>query len=125
MIKMKLTLEEVIARWRAGESCALIASDSDVTRAWISHLVKRHATPEDYEQRRVIMAPKSSYAKEFAGAILDEGVKEALRNYTTEKGISMSGFIAEAIEEKLDDLGVEIIRKPVYKGEPLPLEAES
>jgi hypothetical protein len=124
MIRLKLAVSEVVARWKEGETFASIAKNAGVSRAWVAKLVYRVATEEERKARAELIAKRDSISspREFTGVILDEGVKDALRIYAQTKRISMSKFIAEAVEEKLDDLGVEIVRVPEYKGEPLPFE---
>lgn len=57
----------------------------------------------------------------FFGGHLKQSVKDALKQYAKEHNISMSSFMAQAIEEKLKAEGVVIIEQPIYSGEPLPL----
>lgn len=61
---------------------------------------------------------------EFVGAHVTPEVKDTLRLAATNRGESMSKFIADAIQERLDSLGIKVL--PV--GEPgprLPFEADS
>jgi hypothetical protein len=114
--KIKITPEEMVNLRREGATLEEIASRAGVCPTRAGQIVRRLA-PGIRKQ----MA-KRNRSKEFTGADIDIAVKDALREYLRNFGGSISTFVAEAVEEKLKLLGVEIHRVPMNRGEPLPFD---
>lgn len=114
--KTKLTAQEMVDRRRNGDTLGAIAEQAGICPTRVSQVVRRTAPELGRRMRRKMNK------KEFTGVDLDVAVKDALRLHVKERGISISSFIAGAVEEKLTALGVRIIRTPINRGEPLPFE---
>jgi predicted metallo-beta-lactamase superfamily hydrolase len=65
------------------------------------------------------MAKVVKTRKVFAGINLDPALKEAVKRYAKESGMSMSECISRVVEEHLKAMGIAVIKEPVNRGEPL------
>ncbi len=119
--KIKLQPEELFALWDDSVPLKTIGFLAGVKPTRVSQILQKWF-PEELEMRR---RTKHRILKEFTGTELELGVKEALRTYTKAEHVSISQFVAQAVEEKLAALGVEIHREPPYTSEPLPFEGDT
>lgn len=116
----KITPEEMIARYRTGETFKQIAEVAGLTRERVRQIVRKRLGKDDERGNRMIAT-----RTKFTGVCLTPSVKQALREESTRQNMSMSSYVSNAVIEKLTNAGVEFPPDaPVYAGEPLPFEEE-
>lgn len=109
--------------YQQGKSFKEIARVSGVGPIRVGQII-RAEIPDVVKERNALRKAKD---REMTAAELDRPVKDALREYCSDRSIPMSRFISELVERELKALGIDLSRygKKAYKGEPLPFTEDN